>query len=127
MRRWALGTLVAAASCAGMSVQPHAAERTRDYLETYVVEFEVACDSCRVEYGREGSTFHDVVDGGWNRGIQVGPLRSGSRARLVLHIVPIGQARVVNAGIAVDGRTVTQAKDKKPGKAITLRTTIRSE
>jgi hypothetical protein len=82
--------------------------------------FEVACDSCRVEYGVEGSTYRDVVDGGWQRTTPLGTLRTGDRVRVVLRIRPIGDVPILSATIEVNGSTVASSKETKPGQAVDL-------
>jgi hypothetical protein len=114
-----LSTLTA---CTGFSVRPAATERGPD-PDAYVMmaaTFEVACDSCRVEYGVEGRTARDVTDGGWSAETPLGTLRTGDKRRVVLRIRPIGDARILRASIRVDGRTVASCDEKEPGHAVDL-------
>jgi hypothetical protein len=112
-----------------MAVRPHATERTGadgTYFEMYSAVFEVACDSCRVEYGKEGETFRDVTEGDWSRAVSLGTLRTGQSARVVLRIRPIEATTILDAKIEVDGRTLASTKNKKPGQSVDLWATVRA-
>lgn len=121
--RKGLFLLLAAASCSGVSMRPIATQRgggRLEYLEMMSASFEVACDSCRVEYGVDGSTYRDVVDGGWRGAAPLGTLRTGDKVRVVLRVRPIGETSILSASIEVDGRTVASTDDKKPGQPVDL-------
>ena len=129
MRRGVLAMLLATASCSGMSFQPHAAERRGiDGIgfTDYTVSFEVACERCRVEYGRDGTTASVGVDGGWSGSVSLGTLRTGESAHVVLRAVPSREGRVLNARISIGERTLASSKGKKPGEAVNLSATIRA-
>ena len=122
-RRWGLVAVLAAASCTGMSLRPVARERhgiDPDYVEMMSAEFEVACERCRVEYGVEGSTYRDTMDGTWQGSAPLGTLRTGEQVRVVLRLRPIGEARILSAAIHASGETVASTGEKEPGKAVDL-------
>ena len=104
-------------------MHPRATERVGTGLTQYVLysaDFSVACDSCRVAYGREDALFHDVTDGSWDGRADLGTLRSGDKVRVVLRIRPIGEARILSAEIRVNGASVASCEEKKPGKSVDL-------
>ncbi|GMV06217.1 MAG: hypothetical protein AMXMBFR53_24930 [Gemmatimonadota bacterium] len=122
LRLLLLPALAAGASCTGFSVQPRAAERGPEEIGVvgmYTVDFSVGCDSCRVEYGREGSTSREVTHGGgWTGSAYLGSLQSGQQVRVVLRVQPLGGAMVLDARIGVNGRTVATGKGEEPGKPV---------
>jgi len=121
--RWGLVALLAAASCTGMSLRPVVGGRdglSPDYVALMSAEFEVACERCRVEYGVEGSTYHDTTEGNWQGSAPLGTVRTGDEVRVVLRVRPIGEARILSAAIHVSGRTVASSGEKEPGKAVDL-------
>lgn len=125
--RWSLLALLAAASCTGMSVRPVVGGRdglSPDYIELMSAEFEVACERCRVEYGVEGSTYRDTTEGNWQGSAPLGTVRTGDPVRVVLRVLPIGEARILSAAIHVNGRTVASSGEKDPGKAVDLRARV---
>lgn len=128
-RHLLLASLIAAtSSCAGFSVQPRAVERGPEEMGVvgmYTVEFAVGCDSCRVEYGREGSTTREVTHGGgWTGTAYLGSLQSGQQVRVVLRVQPLGEAMVLDARIGVNGRTVATAKGEEPGEPVFLQARV---
>ena len=129
MRKRALFALFSLASCTGVTYRPQVTERKGIdpvYLAMYSAAFEVACDSCRVEYGREGETYHDVVDGGWSRSVSLGTLRSGQSVRVRLRVVPVEGSRVLSAHIEAEGRVLASSEDKKPGQVVELSARVRA-
>jgi len=114
-------------ACALPSMQPRAREtRGIDIPEAglYTATFEVACDRCRVEYGREDQTTLDETDGGWTGSVPLGTIATGETVRVVLYVVPRGDAQVLSARIEVNGRTVATGKADEPGKGVTLRARV---
>jgi hypothetical protein len=127
VRTWVIPSLLAATACSAMSFQPRGVEQRGidpGYVKLYTVDFGVACDSCRVEYGREGSTLREVVEGDWRGAVHLGALQDGQWVRVVLRAQPLGGARVVRAAIDVDGRTAASGKSDEPGEAVSLRTRV---
>lgn len=129
MRVWLLALLVTIASCVKpVSFTPYVDESTpidSIYVQQYHAHFEVACDSCRVEYGRDNETFVDVVDGGWSRSQYLGSLQSGQSLRVVLYVQPIGERRILGAWIRVNNEIVASAEEQDRGESITLSARVR--
>ena len=127
MKTWIVFSLLAVTGCASLSFQPRGVEQRgidSRYVKMYTVEFGLACDSCRVEYGREGSTFREVVEGDWRGSVHLGAVQDGQSVRVVLRAQPLGGARVVRAAIDVDGRTASSGQSDEPGKAVSLRARV---
>ena len=123
MRILLLAVLIAIAGCASTSLVPWVRERTGAdpvYAANYAVGFEVACDSCRVGYGRDDETMIAIADGSWTGGIWLGTLRDNDRVRVRLRAVPIGEATVLRARILLNGRTVAEGEGDGPGEQVTL-------
>ena len=123
MRRAILGAAVAAASCVGLPGTPGSPGQ-RDEAETrltmYAATFDVHCDRCHVEYGRQDSALEDVAEGSWQGHAGLGTLRAGDRVPVILRVRPVGDTQVMGAGIAVNGITVATSGEQEPGEPVSL-------
>ena len=123
MRRAILGAALAAASCAGLPGIPGSPghrDETETRLTMYAASFDVNCDRCHVEYGRQDTPLQDMTEGSWQGHAGLGALRSGDKVPVVLRVRPVGDARVLNAKIAVNGITVATSGALKPGQPVNL-------
>ena len=104
-------------------MRPQVTERVGSELTQYVLysaDFSVACDSCRVSYGREDALLRDVTHGSWEGRADLGTLRSGDKVRVVLRILPLDEGRILRAEIRVNGASVASCEEKEPGQAVDL-------
>ncbi|MCG6955846.1 MAG: hypothetical protein LJF04_07635 [Gemmatimonadetes bacterium] len=128
MRRWILSMLLVATACTTATFQPYGAQRGGVDLvhpDVYTAGFQVACDSCRVEYGQDGRTRMVLVDDGWSGSLFIGSLSPDQTARIVLRVQPLGGCSVLLARIDVNGEEAVSAKQKEPGKSVSLTTRVR--
>lgn len=117
-------------ACSLTQFRPAARERAGiddRYLRTYTVGFEVACDSCRIEYGKEGETSVERATGGWEGSVYLGAVLDGEPARVMLRAVPLGETRVRLARIMVGGRAVATREDLDVGEMANIRTRVGAE
>ena len=115
--------LTASAGCTAISFFGHVKEGTdaqTRYLTDHAVGFEVACDSCHVEYGEYAEILIDKAKGEWTGEVRLGTLRDSERVRVWLRAIPIGQATVLRARILLDGRTVAEREGEEPGEVVSL-------
>jgi hypothetical protein len=110
-----------------MSLRPSAQERRGIdpvYVANYAVTFEVSCERCRVEYGKESELLLDEVEGAWTGAVHLGAVRDGSRVPVVVRAQPIGETLVRVARILINGEPVASRENDEPGKRVNVRARI---